>query len=56
MCSYLNIFEEKDLAIERDFFKKNPSRGEFCNIVVVGSEVPPPQDDPALIKVPILSN
>ena len=45
------MFEEKDLAIEREFFRKNPSKGDFLNIVVIGSEVPPPQENTTLIKV-----
>lgn len=49
--SYLNIFEEADMKIERDFFKKNPNRGTFYNRLIVGTVIPPPQDKLSLVKV-----
>ena len=53
-CSYLNIFEESDLEIERMFFESNPELGKLENRVIIGSFLPPPQEDPDLIKVFIL--
>ena len=50
-CSYLNIFEEKDLAIERRFFEAHPELGKFDNTVIVGTILPPPQKHPDFIKV-----
>lgn len=44
LCSYLNIFERKDLEIERKFFQSNHSVGEFYNLVVVGCEISPPNE------------
>ena len=32
--SYLNIFEEKDLEIDRKFFEDHPELGKFDNIVI----------------------
>eukprot|EP00731_Ephydatia_muelleri_P021440 Em0014g31a len=48
--SYLNILERSDLEIEEAFFKDNPSKGQFYNKVIVGTEITPPQDDQGLIK------
>ncbi|CAI8033198.1 hypothetical protein GBAR_LOCUS18717 [Geodia barretti] len=48
--SYLNIFEESDLEIERKFFESNPELGKLENRVIIGSFLPPPQEDPDLIK------
>lgn len=48
--SYLNIFEEKDLAIERRFFEAHPELGKFDNTVIVGTILPPPQKHPDFIK------
>lgn len=48
--SYLNIFEEKDLKIEKDFFKSNPDRGRFYNKVIVGTVIVPPVDHLDFIK------
>ena len=50
-CSYLNIFEERDLAIERRFFEAHPELGKFDNTVIVGTILPPPQKYPDFIKV-----
>ena len=51
LTSYLNIFEEKDLEIERKFFESHPELGKFENRVIVGALLPPPQEDPDFIKV-----
>ena len=51
ICSYLNPLEETDLQIEKKYFEKNASAGKFVNKVIVGSEIPPPQNDLSLIKV-----
>jgi hypothetical protein len=48
--SYLNIFEESDLEIERRFFESHPELGKFDNRVIIGSFLPPPQEDLSLIK------
>ena len=49
--SYMNVFEEQDLKIEKDFFSSNPNLGQFHNRVITGALFPPPQDDTNLIKV-----
>lgn len=51
LCSYLNPFEEKDLLVEKDFFKTYPSKGELHNIVIVGNTFKPPENDTAMVKV-----
>ena len=51
LCSYLNIFEEEDLKIEKDFFKSNPDKGTFHNRMIVGTVIPPPQNDTKLLNV-----
>ena len=49
--SYLNIFEEKDLRVEKEFFSTNPSLGKFDNKWIVGTLLPPPENDTSLIEV-----
>ena len=49
--SYLNPTEERDIDIERNFFKQHPQLGKFVGYVLVGTLFPPPQSDPDLIKV-----
>ena len=47
----MNIFEEKDLNVEKDFFSSNPSLGKFHNRWIVGTLIPPPENDTTLIEV-----
>ena len=51
LASYLNVFEESDLKIEKDFFKSHPELGYFEKIPIYGTLEPPPQQDLELIKV-----
>ncbi len=51
MCSYLNIFEEADLKVEEQFFSSNPSLGVLHKKPIVGSLIPPPENETAAIKV-----
>lgn len=48
--SYLNVFEESDLKIEKDFFKSHPELGSFEKIPIYGTLDPPPQEDLEFIK------
>lgn len=48
--SYLNFFEELDLKMEEDFFRANPKLGMVENWPMFGTIVPPPENDPDLIK------
>ncbi len=38
------------MKIERDFFKSNPDKGMFHNRIIVGTVIPPPQNDTKLIN------
>lgn len=48
--SYLNVFDEKDLRIEEDFYTHNSSIGSFVNTVIIGTVIPPPQNSTSLTK------
>ncbi|XP_065920115.1 uncharacterized protein [Dysidea avara] len=48
--SYLNVFEEKDYMVEKKFFEANPNKGTLYNKIIVGSLIPPPQNDLTLTK------
>ena len=51
----MNVFEDKDLSVEKEFFGTNPSLGKFHNRWIVGTLIPPPENDTSLIKVLILA-
>ncbi len=50
-CSYLNIFEEADLKVEEDFFASHSSLGVLHKKPIIGSLIPPPENDEAAVKV-----